>query len=178
MAVRIRLARHGRKGSPFYHIVAADSRSPRDGKFIEKIGTFNPMTHPATIDLKFDRALYWLQVGAKPSETAETILRKEGVLYKKHLLGGIKKGAFDETVADEKFQAWLEQKRKSEETIVEKLSSESKKDAEKRIEAEKKVNEARAEKIAAKLKQEEVVESTTDENVESTDSNVEETVAE
>jgi small subunit ribosomal protein S16 len=119
-----------------------------------------------------------LQVGAKPSETAETLLRKEGVLYKKHLLGGIKKGAFDETVADEKFQAWLEQKRKSEETIVEKLSSESKKDAEKRIEAEKKVNEARAEKIAAKLKQEEVVESTTEENVESTDSNVEETAAE
>ena len=106
MATKIRLARHGRKGSPFYHVVVADSRAPRDGKYIERIGSYNPMTNPATIDLNFERALYWLQVGAQPTDTAKRILSYEGVLMKKHLLEGVKKGAFDMAAADElqKFQ--------------------------------------------------------------------------
>ena len=92
MAVKIRLARHGKKGYAFYHIVAADSRAPRDGKFIEKLGTYNPNTNPATIDLKFDRALDWLLKGAQPTDTCRAILSYKGVLYKKHLLGGVAKG--------------------------------------------------------------------------------------
>ena len=108
MAVKIRLARHGRKASPFYHIVAADSRRSRDGRFIEKIGTYNPKTNPATVELKFDRALYWLEVGAETTDTARSILQKEGVLYMKHLKGGVKKGAFDEAAAEAKFAAWTE----------------------------------------------------------------------
>ena len=115
MAVKIRLARHGRKASPFYHIVAADSRAPRDGKFIEKIGTYNPTSHPTKVELKFDRALYWLNNGAEPTDTARSILKNEGVLYMKHLQGGVKKGAFDEATLEKKFQAFLEEKRKKEE---------------------------------------------------------------
>src|SRR5690554_8189601 len=96
MAVKIRLARHGRKARPFYHIVAADSRAPRDGKYIEKIGTYNPMVATQRTVLEFDRALHWLQVGAEPTPTVRNILQTEGVLYMKHLLGGVKKGAFGE----------------------------------------------------------------------------------
>ena len=96
MAVKIRLARHGKKGYAFYHIVAADSRAPRDGRFIEKLGTYNPNTNPATIDLDFEKALGWLQKGAQPTDTCRAILSYKGVLYKKHLLGGIAKGAFSE----------------------------------------------------------------------------------
>ena len=105
MSTKIRLARHGRKGRPFYHVVIADSRAPRDGRYIEKIGTYNPNTNPATIDLKFDRALYWLMTGAQPTDTASRILSYKGVLLKKHLLEGVKKGAFDEAAAEAKFQA-------------------------------------------------------------------------
>ena len=94
MAVKIRLARHGKKGYAFYHIVAADSRAPRDGKFIEKLGTYNPNTNPATIDLDFEKALDWLQKGAQPTDTCRAILSYKGVLYKKHLLGGVAKGRF------------------------------------------------------------------------------------
>ena len=100
MSTKIRLARHGRKGRPFYHVVIADSRAPRDGRYIEKIGTYNPNTNPATIDLKFDRALYWLMTGAQPTDTASRILSYKGVLLKKHLLEGVKKGAFDEAAAE------------------------------------------------------------------------------
>ena len=107
MATKIRLQRFGRKGYAFYQVVIADSRAPRDGKFIERIGSYNPNTNPATIDLNFDRALYWLQVGAQPTDTARMILSREGVCLKKHLLEGVKKGAFDEAKAEEKFQAWL-----------------------------------------------------------------------
>lgn len=110
MAVKIRLQRHGKKGRPFYHVVVADSRSPRDGKFIERIGSYNPNTNPATIDLNFDKALDWLDKGAQPTDTTRAILSYKGVLYKKHLLGGVKKGAFDEATADAKFEEWLKGK--------------------------------------------------------------------
>lgn len=110
MAVKIRLQRKGRKGSPFYHIVAADSRSPRDGRFIEKIGTYNPLTVPATIELNTERAYYWLTTGAQPTDTARAILRFKGVLYQKHLARGVKKGAMTEDQASAKLQAWVEEK--------------------------------------------------------------------
>lgn len=110
MPVKIRLQRKGRKKRPFYHIVAADSRAPRDGKFIEKLGTYNPMTSPATIELDQDRAYSWLLNGAQPTETARSILRFKGVLYKKHLMVGVKKGAISQEVADKKYQDWMEAK--------------------------------------------------------------------
>lgn len=110
MAVKIRLQRHGKKGKPFYHLVVADSRAPRDGKFIERIGSYNPNTNPATIDLNFDKALDWLNKGAQPTDTTRAILSYKGVLYKKHLQGGVKKGAFDEATADAKFEEWLKAK--------------------------------------------------------------------
>ena len=106
MAVKIRLARHGRKSYAYYHIVVADSRAPRDGKFIERLGSYNPNTNPATVVLNFDRALYWLNVGAQPTDTARNILSKEGVLLTKHLLGGVKKGAFAAEEAEKRFEAW------------------------------------------------------------------------
>ncbi len=110
MATKIRLQRHGRKGKPFFHIVVADSRSKRDGRFIEKIGTYNPITNPATIDLNLDRAVHWLMVGAEPSNTARNILSYKGALMKKHLLGGVAKGAFSEEEAEKRFNAWLEER--------------------------------------------------------------------
>ena len=110
MATKIRLQRHGRKAYAFYKIVVADSRAPRDGKFIEKIGTYNPNTNPATVDLDFERALYWLTTGAQPTDTARSILSHEGVLLKKHLQGGVAKGAFDQAAADAKFDAWKAKK--------------------------------------------------------------------
>ena len=113
MATKIRLQRHGRKSYAFYQIVVADSRAPRDGKFIERIGSYNPNTNPATVDLNFERALYWLQVGAQPTDTTRNILSREGVCLKKHLLEGVKKGAFDEATAENKFQAWLKNKQAS-----------------------------------------------------------------
>lgn len=108
MATKIRLQRHGKKGRPFYHLVVADSRAPRDGKFIERIGSYNPNTNPATIVLDFDKALDWMNKGAQPTDTARTILSDKGVLYKKHLQGGVKKGAFDEAALEAKFAAWTE----------------------------------------------------------------------
>lgn len=110
MAVKLRLQRKGRKASPFYHIVVADSRSPRDGRFIEKIGTYNPLTVPATIELNSERAHYWLSIGAQPTDTVNSIFRFKGVLYKKHLDRGVKKGALTEEQAAEKLGAWMEQK--------------------------------------------------------------------
>ncbi|WP_312362255.1 30S ribosomal protein S16 [Sphingobacterium sp.] len=108
MATKIRLQRHGKKGRPFYHVVVADSRAPRDGKFIERIGSYNPNTNPATIVLDFEKALDWMNKGAQPTDTARAILSYKGVLYKKHLQGGVKKGAFDEAAAEAKFAAWTE----------------------------------------------------------------------
>jgi len=110
MAVKIRLQRKGRKQAPFYHIVIADSRSPRDGRFIEKIGTYNPLTVPATIELNRDRAYEWLKNGAQPTDTVNAILRFKGVLLRKHLDRGVAKGAMTEEQAAEKLTAWIEQK--------------------------------------------------------------------
>ena len=150
MATKIRLQRHGRKDYPFYHIVIADSRAPRDGKFIEKIGTYNPNTNPATIDLKFDRALYWLGVGAQPTDTTRNILSGEGVLMKKHLLGGVAKGAFSEADAETKFAAWKESKAKAAELVANKSAAAKSAAAKARFEAEQAVNKAKAEQVAAK----------------------------
>lgn len=110
MATRIRLQRHGKKGHPFYHIVAADSRSKRDGKFIEKLGTYDPNRNPAVIDINFDRTLYWVQVGAELTDTARAILSYKGILYKNHLIKGIAKGALTEAQVEEKFTTWLAEK--------------------------------------------------------------------
>ena len=150
MATKIRLQRHGRKGYAYYHIVVADSRAPRDGKFIERIGSYNPNTNPATVDLNFDRALYWVQTGAQPTDTTRNLLSDKGVYMKKHLLGGVRKGAFTEDVAEQKFNAWLTEKERKEETAKTKLSS-SKQAADKaRVDAEKAVNKAKAEAVAKK----------------------------
>lgn len=110
MPVKIRLQRKGRKKRPFYQIVAADARSPRDGRFIEKLGTYNPMTKPATIELDREKAYEWLQKGAQPTDTARAILRFKGVYYKKHLMRGVKKGALTIEEADAKYQQWVEEK--------------------------------------------------------------------
>lgn len=113
MSVKLRLQRKGRSKAPFYHIVVADSRSPRDGRFIEKIGTYNPLTVPASIEINRDRAFYWLTVGAQPTDTVRAILGFKGVLLKKHLQDGVKKGALTQEQADAKLQTWLEQKEAS-----------------------------------------------------------------
>ena len=150
MAVKIRLARHGKKGFAFYHIVAADSRAPRDGKFIEKLGTYNPNTNPATIDLNFERALDWLQKGAQPTDTCRAILSYKGVMYKKHLLGGVAKGAFSEADAEAKFNKWMNEKAGKIEAKTNKLATEAKSAAKERLAAESKVNEERAKALAEK----------------------------
>ena len=150
MATKIRLQRHGRKGYAFYHIVIADSRAPRDGKFIERIGSYNPNTNPATIDLNFEKALYWLQVGAQPTDTTRNILSEEGVLLKKHLLGGVKKGAFNEAEAEKKFQAWKDSKSASKNAIQSKNSEAERAAAKAKLEAEKEVNKAKAAAVAEK----------------------------
>lgn len=150
MATKIRLQRNGRKSYAFYSIVIADVRAPRDGRFTEKIGTYNPNTNPATVDLNFERALYWVMVGAQPTDTVRNILSKEGVYMKKHLLGGVAKGAFTEEVAEAKFAAWKADKQKGLEAFVAKQNEAKKADAKARLEAEKKVNEAIAQKVAEK----------------------------
>lgn len=150
MSTKIRLARHGRKGSPFYHVVIADSRAPRDGKYIEKVGTYNPNTNPATIDLNFDRALYWLQSGAQPSDTAKRILSYKGVMLKKHLLEGVKKGAFDAAAAEAKFEAWMKDKDAKVQAKITKLAQEGDAAAKARLEAEAKIRAAKEEIVAKK----------------------------
>ena len=149
MATKIRLQRRGRKDYAFYQIVVADSRAPRDGKFIERVGSYNPNTNPATIDLNFERALYWLNTGAQPTDTVRSILSHEGVLLKKHLMGGVKKGAFTEEVAEQRFQAWLESKNNAASALKNK-NRETAKAAAARLEAEKEVNKAIAERVANK----------------------------
>ena len=144
MATKIRLQRHGRKGYAYYHVVVADSRSPRDGRCIERLGTYNPNTNPATIDLNFERALYWLGVGAQPTDTANTILKREGVLLKKHLLGGVKKGAFDLATAEQKFEAWKKEKENALNKQIEALKTQKAGETKKRI-------KAKAAEIAKKL---------------------------
>ena len=150
MAVKIRLARHGKKGYAFYHIVAADSRAPRDGKFIEKLGVYNPNTNPATIDLKFDRALDWLLKGAQPTDTCRAILSYKGVLYKKHLLGGVAKGAFSEAEAEARFNKWADEKQGKIDAKSNKLASDATAAKKAQFAAETKVKEERAAAIAEK----------------------------
>ena len=150
MATKIRLQRHGRKGYAFYTIVIADVRAPRDSKFTEKIGTYNPNTNPATVDLKFDRALYWLEVGAEPTDTVRNILSKEGVYLMKHLRGGVKKGAFDEAAAEAKFSAWKADKQKGLQAFEAKKAADKKAADAARLAAEKKANEEIAKKVADK----------------------------
>ena len=150
MATKIRLQRGGRKGYAVYRIVIADVRAPRDGKFTEKIGTYNPNTNPATVDLNFDRALYWVETGAQPTDTVRNLLRGEGVYMMKHLRGGVKKGAFDEATCQQKFDAWKKVKDASKETLEKKTADAKKASVAKNLEEEKKVNEAIAKKIAEK----------------------------
>ena len=144
MPVKIRLQRHGKKGKPFYWIVAADARSKRDGKFLEKLGIYNPNTNPATIELNLDNSVQWLQNGAQPTDTARAILSYKGALLKHHLLGGLRKGALTEEQVEEKFNAWVEEKEKS---VADKVGGLDKVKAEARaaaLKAEKEVNEKRA----------------------------------
>ncbi len=178
MATKLRLQRRGRKNYAFYQIIVADSRAPRDGKYIERIGSYNPNTNPATITLDFDRALYWLQVGAQPTETVRNILSDEGVLMKKHLLGGVTKGAFDEAEAEKRFEAWKNSKLQANQKLKNK-DEEAQRAAEKaRLDAEKEVNKAKAEALAKKKAEAEaannpVVEETAEEAVEKVEEVVE-----
>jgi small subunit ribosomal protein S16 len=148
MAVKIRLARKGRKKLAFYHIVVADSRSPRDGRYIEKIGSYNPITNPATIELDFDKALGWLQNGALPTDTCRAILSYKGVLMKKHLLEGVKKGAFDEAEATKRFDEWMKQNEAKIEAKKSSLEKSQDDELGKKLSVEKKINEARAARLA------------------------------
>jgi small subunit ribosomal protein S16 len=148
MPVKIRLARHGRKKRAYYHIVVADSRAPRDGNYVERIGSYNPNTNPATIELDFDKALTWLANGAQPTDTARAILSYEGVLMKKHLNEGVKKGAFDQAAAEVKFQAWKQTKQAKIQSKIEGLASKATSEVESRFAAEVKIKEARAAEIA------------------------------
>lgn len=143
MATRIRLQRHGRKGRPIFTIVVADSRVKRDGKYIERLGQYNPNTNPASIELNFDRALDWVMKGAQPSDTARAILRYQGVMMKKHLLDGVRKGAFDEAEAEKRFDAWMEEKANKINAKKEGLSKAQEEAKAKALEAERAVNEAR-----------------------------------
>ncbi|MGV6829001.1 MAG: 30S ribosomal protein S16 [Flavobacteriales bacterium] len=143
MPVKIRLQRHGKKGKPFYWIVAADARAKRDGKFLEKLGTYNPTKNPAKIDLDIDGAVKWLQNGAQPTDTARAILSYKGALLKKHLAVGVKKGAFTQEQAEEKFNTWLEAKEKNIEEKRSKISEDKNKIKAEELAAEKAINEKR-----------------------------------
>ena len=155
MPVKIRLQRHGKKGKPFYWVVAADTRAKRDGKYLEKLGVYNPNTNPATIELDVDSSVKWLQNGAQPTETAKRLLSYKGALLKNHLAGGVRKGALTEEQAEEKFNAWVEEKASQVEAKKEGLSKAQEKARKEALAAEKAVNEAR---IAAAQPEEEVAE--------------------
>jgi len=144
MPVKIRLQRHGRKGVPFYHIVVADARAPRDGKYIEKLGVYNPITVPATIDLDVDKTVDWLKNGAQPTDTTRAILSYKGVLYKKHLDTGVIKGAISPEIAEEKFNSWKEQKEGKILDHKSNLQSSKSEELKKRFAQEQKVKEDRA----------------------------------
>jgi small subunit ribosomal protein S16 len=152
MPVKIRLSKKGRKKLPYYHIVVADSRAPRDGKFVERIGLYNPQTNPATIELNFDRALDWLQKGAQPTDTCRAILSEQGVMMKKHLIEGAKKGAFSMEEADSRYQKWYSDKETRLKSQVDMISKGKADEKKKRLEAETKVKEAKAQELAKKLK--------------------------
>ena len=152
MPVKIRLQRHGKKGKPFFWIVAADSRAKRDGRFLEKLGTYNPNTNPATINLNVDLSVQWLQNGAQPTDTARAILSYKGVLLKKHLLEGVKKGALTQEQAEEKFSSWVSEKEQAVANKESKIAEDKAKAKAEALKAEQAVNEARiaaAEQAAA-----------------------------
>ncbi|NDU96048.1 30S ribosomal protein S16 [Spirosoma terrae] len=155
MAVKIRLSRRGRKRMAIYDIVVAESTSPRDGRFIEKIGSYNPNTDPSTVVLKSERAVHWLMVGAQPTDTARSVLSHEGIMYRKHLQVGVNKGAITQEQADEKFTAWKEDKENRKAGAADTKTQTKEQARAARLEAEKKVNDARAEAIAKKNKVEE-----------------------
>jgi small subunit ribosomal protein S16 len=150
MATRIRLQRHGKKGKAFFHLVAADSRAKRDGKFIEKLGTYNPNTNPATIDINFDRTLHWVQVGAEMSDTARAILSYKGILYKNHLLKGVAKGAFTLEQAEAKYASWAAEKDSKITGKKDGLAKSAAADKAARLKAEEEAKAAKAAAIEAK----------------------------
>jgi small subunit ribosomal protein S16 len=160
MSVKIRLQRHGRKGKPFFWVVAADARSKRDGRSLEKLGTYDPNTNPATIELDVDAAVKWLQHGAQPTDTARAILSYKGVLLKNHLAGGVKKGALTEEQAEAKFKAWLEEKAAKVSTKEEKIAKALEDEKAKKLEAEKEINEGR--KAAAEEAENEAIKAEAD----------------
>jgi small subunit ribosomal protein S16 len=150
MPVRIRLQRQGKKGQPFYHIVVADGRAPRDGKFIERLGTYNPMTNPATVTVDVDKAVKWMRNGAQPSDTVKTLLSHKGAMLKHHLLKGVDKGALTIEQAEAKFEAWVAEKETKINAAALESKNESRNAAKKRMEAEIKANEAKAKAVEAK----------------------------
>lgn len=150
MPTRIRLQRHGKKNNAFYHIVVADGRAPRDGRFIEKIGTYNPNTNPASINLNMDKAVEWLQNGAQPSETVRRILSYKGALLKNHLLIGVKKGAISQEQADVKFNEWMQAKEAKVSGVRSTVENEKRNAKKAALDNEKKQNEAKAAAVAAK----------------------------
>ena len=150
MATKIRLQRHGRKSYAFYPIVVADSRAPRDGRFIERIGSYNPNTNPATISLDFDRALYWVEVGAIPTDTVRSLLSKEGVMLMKHLNGGVKKGAFTAEEATRRFEAWKAERNKVADAAKASKAAKAAEESKARFEAEVEKNKAKAAAVAQK----------------------------
>ena len=149
MPTKIRLQRHGKKGNPFYHVVIADSRAPRDGKYIEKIGIYNPNTNPATIEVNNDKALSWLQTGAVPTNTVKAILKYTGAVYKNHLLKGVAKGAFTEAEAEKRFEAWTKDKEAKIQAKRDGLAATDQAELKRILDAEKAINDARAKEIAA-----------------------------
>lgn len=176
MPVKIRLQRHGKKGKPFYWVVAADSRSKRDGRYLEKLGTYNPTSNPAVIDLDVDLAVKWLQNGAQPSETAKRLLSYKGALLKNHLAGGVRKGALTEEQMEEKFNAWLDEKGAKVEAKKEGLTKAEEKANKEALAAEKEVNEARIK--AAQPEPEVEAETATETETAPTEEKAEETPAE
>ena len=150
MPAKIRLSRQGRKGRPFYHLVVADSRAPRDGRYIEKLGIYDPLSNPATIDFDFDKALAWLQKGAQPTDTVRAILSYKGVLMKNHLLNGVRKGAFSAEEAEVRYDRWIKDKESKIEAKKESLLKAKEADVKDRLEAESKTRAAKAEELAKK----------------------------
>ncbi len=186
MPVKLRLQRHGKKGKPFYWLVAADSRSKRDGRYLEKLGTYNPNTNPATVDIKIDEAVSWLEKGAQPTDTARTLLSYKGAMLKHHLNGGVRKGALTQEEADKKLAAWLEEKEAKIQAKKDGLSKEEAEAKAKRLAAEKAASEKRladaaveeteVENVAPANEETPATEETTPENAEETTS--EETTSE
>ncbi len=178
MPVKIRLQRHGKKGKPFYWIVAADARSKRDGRYLEKLGTYNPNTNPATVEIQIDNAIDWLEKGAQPTDTARTLLSYKGVLLKHHLNGGIRKGALTEEQAEKKFTAWLEEKEAKIQVKKEGLTKQEQDAKAKRLSDEKAVSEKRLAEASAAAAEAEANEASTEETVGSAEEATPDTAAE